>query len=249
MDELFEEQRRYYELQGAYFWVAAHYDCVMAFAQPYLRARSGEGAIKILEVGCGTGNMTGRLKSWGEVTGVDASRNALSSCRERHGIRAEEASADNTPFDHHTFDFVFAVEVIEHIRSDEQVVKEFYRILKPGGYAIATVPAFMCLWGSHDEMVGHFRRYRKSDFARLAAQAGFKIVKVRYFNSLLFAPMWILRRIKKIMRSRTDDFYRTRPFVNRLLYGMLKIEIPVASTISLPFGTSLVAVLQKEKEG
>lgn len=246
MKDSFEKQQRYYELGETYFWLASHHDIVMAFANSLFREQRRTRELKILDVGCGPGNLISRLLPWGEVIGADASADALTFCQQKHNVQVKQIMTKDLPFPDNTFDFVFAIEVIEHIEDDLNAMRELYRILKPNGFLITTVPAFMFLWGSHDEWNGHFRRYTKRQFCRLAVAGGFAVEKSRYFKLLFFLPLVILRFLKKATNKKTDDFYAVSPPINRLFRRLINAETPIISTFNLPIGTSLISILHKD---
>lgn len=245
MKDSLEKQQRYYELGETYFWLASHYDIVMAFAKPLLRDRRRSQKLTILDVGCGPGNLISRLLPWGEVIGADASADALTFCQQEHNVQVKPILTKELPFADNTFDFIFAIEVLEHIEDDISAMKEIYRILKPNGFLIATVPAFMFLWGAHDESYGHFRRYTKRQFCQLAVTAGLTVEKSRYFKLLFFLPLLILRVMKKATNKKKDDFYAVSPTLNKLFRQLINAETPLVSNLKFPVGTSLISIIYK----
>jgi len=247
LDYFSKQQQRYYELDENYFWVAAHCDSVMASAGPLIKANKKLKELVILDAGCGTGNLVSRLLSYGKIIGIDASFQASLFCHKKYNIRTSQALVENIPFSDNTFDFIFVIDVIEHVKDGVGALKELYRILKPGGFLIVTVPAFMCLWGYHDKRQGHFRRYSKYTLHSESKQAGFILRNSRYFNFLLFPPLFIIRQIKKISTNDTDDFFKISPVVNKLLHKLLDFEIPFTLNFNLPFGSSLLSILYKDK--
>jgi len=248
MKDSFEKQQRYYELGESYFWLAAHYDSVIKFAESLLNIRKQKGKIKILDAGCGCGNLINRLIPWGEVVGLDISADALTFCQKKCATKVIQASLKNLPFLSNSFDFIFAIQIIEHIENDVGALKELYRILKPNGFLIVSVPAFMFLWGPHDEKYGHFRRYTKSDFQHLLAQnGGFIVKKSRYLNFLPVIPLYLIRLFKRIVHRKTDDFYRVNNILNFLLRRFINIENFIGSIVNLPLGTFLLLVLHKDE--
>ncbi|MDD5731142.1 MAG: class I SAM-dependent methyltransferase [Candidatus Omnitrophica bacterium] len=246
MKNIPDDCKGYYDLGDSYFWIAAHCDLVTRFVEPLVKKRENPRETMILDAGCGYGSLISRLKSYGKITGLDTSLDACSFCRNKYAVALTQASAENTPFRDNTFDFVFATEVIEHIRNDGEAMKELYRILKPKGYLIVTVPAFMCLWGHHDEQYGHIRRYTKEKFLKIAAQAGFSVKESHYFKFFLFLPLLALRKAKQIASSKSDDFYKINPFLNFLLHKLLNLEIPLCSIMELPVGANLFTILRKD---
>lgn len=113
---------------------------------------------KILEIGCGRGFYLRTLKSvWPEidVTGVDINSKYLEIARgfmkdlrgdlkddlkESLRVKLRVADATDLPFKNDSFDRIIASEVLEHIPDDEKAIAEMYRVLKPGGIALVTVP-------------------------------------------------------------------------------------------------------------
>jgi SAM-dependent methyltransferase len=248
MKDSFEKQQRYYELGKSYFWLAAHYDSIMKFANPLLNAKKQQGKIRILDAGCGCGNLINRLVQWGEIVGLDASVDALTFCQKKCAIKVIQASLEKMPFGNDTFDFIFAIQIIEHIKDDVTVMKELYNILKPNGFLIITVPAFMFLWGYHDEKYGHFRRYTKSDFRRILTETGgFIVEKSRYLNFFLALPLYLTRLFKRITHRKADDFYHVSNVFNPLLRRLINIDNLIGSIIDLPLGTFLILVLRKDE--
>lgn len=102
------------------------------------------------------------------------------------------------PFPENQFDVILCNHVLEHVRDDIQAMREMYRVLKPGGFAILQIPFFNPvpdqtfeddsitdkrerekIFGQDD----HVRKYGK-DYATRIAQSGLIAVKDEYVNSL-----------------------------------------------------------------
>jgi SAM-dependent methyltransferase len=69
-----------------------------------------------------------------------------------------------------TIDVVFSTQVIEHVAKPDQLLKECYRVLKPGGSLVLSGPMY---WPLHEEPHDFFR-FTKHGFAHLLADSGFK---------------------------------------------------------------------------
>ncbi|MFX1419179.1 MAG: class I SAM-dependent methyltransferase [Promethearchaeota archaeon] len=63
------------------------------------------------------------------------------------------------PYRNESFDFVSALDVLEHIKNDNLAISEISRILKKNGIVIITVPHSMKYYSTQDRIIGHFRRY------------------------------------------------------------------------------------------
>ncbi len=82
------------------------------------------------------------------------------------------------PYRDDSFDMITALDVLEHLESDEQAVSEMNRILKKAGYLIVTVPYQMKYFDEQDKMIGHHRRYELSTLNKLFLTRNFKIVDI-----------------------------------------------------------------------
>ena len=77
--------------------------------------------------------MSIRLKQWGQVVSADFSPLALQFSRRRGLNHLVCADAMQLPFEPGTFDAIVSMDVLEHIPDDALALREFYRVLKPGG--------------------------------------------------------------------------------------------------------------------
>lgn len=119
---------RAYEKNGAFVHGLA--DGVLE----WLDAQPGE---RILDLGCGDGQLTERLAATGaSVVGVDASAEMLAAARSR-GIDAREGSAESLPFADGAFDAVFSNAVLHWVRDQEAMMAQVRRVLRPGGRFVA----------------------------------------------------------------------------------------------------------------
>ena len=105
------------------------------------------------------------LRRFGDVSGLDMGLAALRHARAR-GLAVARGSAENLPVGDAQLDVVVALDVLEHLDDDRRALDEILRVLRPGGVLLATVPAYPFLWSSHDEALGHRRRYRRARAAR-----------------------------------------------------------------------------------
>ena len=107
-----------------------------AFFIPHLK----EG-MTVLDCGCGPGSITAGIAervTHGRVVGVDADESQVSLATESARVQGlgnvefRVGSAYGLPFPAESFDAVFSHALLEHLREPEQVITEFYRVLKPG---------------------------------------------------------------------------------------------------------------------
>jgi SAM-dependent methyltransferase len=95
---------------------------------------------RVLDIGCRYGTLTSRYAAGNEVVGIDVDKEALDTTAEL-GIETIWADAEEPlPFDDGSFDIVVAGELLEHVRDPEALVAEAYRVLRPGGTFVGSVP-------------------------------------------------------------------------------------------------------------
>ena len=111
-----------------------------AMLHDYLSEIEFPSNAEVLEIGCGTGPVCRVLGSWpniGNVTGVDPSSTFIEKAKKLAGessnIHFAVGDGKNLEFDDHTFDVVIIHTLLTHVPEPKAVLKEAYRILKPGG--------------------------------------------------------------------------------------------------------------------
>lgn len=101
-------------------------------------------AHKILDLGCGDGSFTIEIAKYigsSIVVGVDISDHALNKAKEK-GIDVVKVDLESgsLPFRDNCFDLALAIEVVEHLKTVDDLLLETYRILKRGGLFIVSTP-------------------------------------------------------------------------------------------------------------
>jgi SAM-dependent methyltransferase len=100
----------------------------------WLAAKPGE---RILDLGCGDGQLTQRIAANGAtVVGVDTSPEMVDAARSR-GIVVMEASAESLPFSDQAFDAVFSNAALHWVHDHDAMLAQVKRVLKPGGRFVA----------------------------------------------------------------------------------------------------------------
>src|SRR5690606_6126967 len=102
-----------------------------------------------------------------ECVGLDAFPQAVTFSRQRGVDVVTGSLPDDVPLEAGRFDAVLLLDVLEHLDDDYGGLKRAVRLLRPGGIAICTVPAYPWLWTARDEHHQHKRRYTSGGFRRL----------------------------------------------------------------------------------
>ncbi len=202
----------------------------------------------ILDAGCGSGRMLDELVDYGRVAGIDASPRGVEAARARGHADVQVGSVDQLPYPDSLFDLVTSLDVIEHVHHDERALRELWRVTRPGGYLLATVPAYRWLWSAHDVVNQHYRRYGGADLRAVATGAGWTPLRITHFNALLLAPAAIVRLWHRHSAAPAgcSDLARTPARLNDTLELALRAEARLLRTgARIPIGLSLLGVFQK----
>lgn len=200
---------------------------------------------RVLEVGVGTGANIEVLQRLGTkpVFGSDI---AIESEVAATGVIFTRADATRLPFRSSSIDLLVAADVIEHLDDDLAALREFARVLRPGGHLLLTVPAFPSLWGPQDVVAQHRRRYRRGPLLSRLRQSGISVRRCFHFNYLLFVPIWAARRLLLAFRVPVESENEINtPLVNRLLSRVFFADVDSAPILRPPFGVSLCVVARK----
>lgn len=161
---------------------------------------------RILDIGCGDGLITSLLRdvTGAEAHGLDISRSAVAKANGK-GIRAKALNVDegSFPFRKNTFDAIFCGDLMEHVFDTEKLLDNMIRVLKPGGYAVISVPniaswynrgfllmGLMPVWIESSlktytgnplikDGMGHIHAFTRRSLAELLRLKGFRIESVK----------------------------------------------------------------------
>lgn len=243
----------YFYLERNHWWFKARLKILGSIIRDKFKSTE-KSNFKILNVGAATGASSIMLDEFGEVTSLEYDRDCCKYLEHKTGIIAVNASLTNLPLEDSSYDLICAFDVIEHIEDDHKAVSEIYRVLKPNGYTILTVPAFNFLWSKHDEINHHFRRYKKKNFIRLLENNQLVTIYSTYFNFLLFLPIAIIRLLLRVIPRNTDnkssgsdnEIFQNYNIINSILFRIFMIEKNILkSKLRLPFGVSFITIGKK----
>lgn len=195
----------------------------------------------VLEVGCGTGNVSSFLAQKGyAVIGCEYFSEAIHQAWP--GFLKVQGDAHNLPFEGKSFDIVGLFDVIEHFQDDSTLLKEAVRVVRKGGIIVVTVPARQELWSWFDENSLHKRRYAKEMLQRVFLQSALKPLSLEYMFMILYPLLKYTRRNKG---GEKDNPFKINRLANTLLRSIFDTERRISQHLSLPIGTSLIGVARK----
>lgn len=205
------------------------------------RTRDQRG-LRLVELGCGTGNVLAALRDLGETIGVEVD-DTLRAAAVAHGLDVRfGALPDRVPVDPGSAGVVLLLDVLEHLDDAAAALDAARKLLRPGGLLVVTVPAYRWLWSAHDVMLGHRRRYTRGALVRELAEAGFAIECATYFNTLLFPAVAAVRLAGRMRGHDGHDLHRPPAMINRALARVFATERHLVGRVALPFGSSILVV-------
>ena len=245
------------EVEGSHWWFVGRRSILESFLKSIesrLQAASREepakagtqNAVRILDIGCGTGANLEMLSQFGEAEGVDVSDDALEFCRQK-GLNAQKGLAERLPFDDGTFDLTTALDVVEHLDDDVAGLREMHRVTKKGGFSLIFVPAYMFLWGVQDDVSNHRIRYTKKQIVGRLKAAGYTIERATYANWTFFAPILAGRTLMRVTGIKPESENNVNISALNGVFGKLfGAERFWLKNFNFPFGVSIVIVARKD---
>src|SRR3989338_2594918 len=235
-----------FELEKKSFWFRARNKFILWALRRYF-----PDMCKFLEIGCGTGYVLSAIEK--EFPGLDLYGGEFYDsglqCARNRVRRASLIQVDAKAIRfRNEFDVIGAFDVLEHIPEDEVVLSEMFQAVRPGGGILLTVPQHPFLWSRFDVFSHHVRRYSAKDLGMKIERAGFRILSLKSFVSLLF-PLLLLSRLKRSgARDAYDGFKELKVSqpLNFICEKVLDFErVMVSWGISFPFGGSLLLAARK----
>ncbi|MBN1810217.1 MAG: methyltransferase domain-containing protein [Anaerolineae bacterium] len=246
-----------FQVEDRHFWFRARNALVAALAKR-LTADLPEG-YRVLEIGCGTGNVLRILDKAcdrGSVVGLDLYLEGLRCARRRTDALLVQGDVNALPFGA-PFDLIALFDVLEHFADDRRILSAVYDLLGKEGRLLLTAPAYPSLWSYFDRASHHYRRYSREELALKLEEMSYKVEWITYYMAGLFPLVWAGRRLAWLVKGQGGDKkdrvadltiseLRIRPIVNDVLTWWLSLEAHwLARGRALPWGTSLLAVACK----
>jgi len=139
---------------------------------------------KFLDIGCGRGEfLRGFIDCGVQGHGVDRSRTAERYCPEAE-LRTADLENEELPYPDNHFDVIYSKSVIEHFYYPEKLVKEMFRVLKPGGLLITMCPDWEYNVRNYFEDYTHRTPFTQTSLRDIQMIHGFENIKVEYFRQL-----------------------------------------------------------------
>ena len=144
--------------------------------------------------------------------------------------------------EHERYGLIVALDVLEHLEDPQPAMAILRARLKPGGWFIATVPAFDELWTAHDDVNHHYRRYRLDQIESLVRGSGLTVVESRYFFVVAAIVKWLVVRKERLIQPVPTPASVPAAPLNALALGAARLEQRLLGQSRAPFGSSALVV-------
>ena len=219
----YPDDRSFRNFENWTLWRKSNYHF---FSEQLRQIKSSSKAL--LDLGSGRGQFMELYKDFEVYVGVDFSP--------YDSVSVILDLSENLPFHSNSFDFVVASNVLEHLTDSAKIIGESFRLIKPGGKFLGTIPFLMPVHQAPYDFV----RYTPFALTMLLEAAGFTHVKVYALNSVgetfkyLFQKFWqISVRNNHSFKNRT--LFRILNLVNRLFLRLINNSF-ICQDFNLGFG-------------
>lgn len=240
------------QIEGRHFWFLARRQLILDVLRrtvPDLSQRS------MFDVGCGSGGLAAFLTSHGvRLSGAcDAYPEALQIAGRKIDVPLFLVDEGRLPPLGAGQSMIGLFDVLEHIDDDVATLSWIAEVLEPGGYLVLTVPAHPALYNDADRSAHHRRRYGMTELRGKLAAAGFRVRLLTHFMAPL-APAILLsswrqagwRRVRRRPPATPlGARIQVRAGLNAAMGLVLRLERGLLRWVSLPFGSSLIAVAER----
>jgi SAM-dependent methyltransferase len=206
----------------------------------------------IMDIGCGSGGNLEVLAEFGKVAGIEPSAILAERSRAR-GIASQIYELPAWQLNETKSINLFSMfDVLEHIEDDEGFLKQLKQCASANHTLLLSVPACPYLFGEHDILLSHHRRYSKKMLNDCLVSAGYKPVSMRYYMFFPFPFAVLFRLIDKVksgfgFKRKTVDLGTVPPLINTFLTHALNFESTISEYIRFPTGLWLFAIAEPNK--
>jgi ubiquinone/menaquinone biosynthesis C-methylase UbiE len=215
----------------------------------------------IIDLGCSTGYLLEDLRDTypgRRLIGVDLVAPGLAKAHELlPDAWLLRADVCDLPLADSSVDAVVSANLLEHVPDDRGALREVFRILKPGGLAVAVIPAGPDTYDYYDRFLGHERRYANGELAGKAREAGLEVLEDAHLGSVLYPAFWAVKKRNRMRydhlegealeRKVAEDIQNTQ----NSSFGALTCRVErtlLRRGVRIPFGVRGITVMRRPVE-
>jgi 2-polyprenyl-3-methyl-5-hydroxy-6-metoxy-1,4-benzoquinol methylase len=198
--------------------------------------------INILDFGSGSGVNVEMLTKYGRVDLQEKNKIARLNLKKKKNFNKIYSSLK---IKKNYYNLILVADVLEHVKKPKELLRILKKNIKKNGYILITVPAYQFLFSTKDKALEHYRRYNKKTLKKTIDE--FALVKMSYFNSLLFIPIIAIILFNKIFNINYIKKVEKTPnfIINKILFHIFSFENIFLKYLNFPFGLSIYALIKK----
>ena len=231
---------RYARLYREHWWWRAREEYLVRLLD---RLLPGHDAGATFDFGCGDGLFFEVLQRFGQERprGFEPDQSLLDPAGPWFDRIATGSLVDD-PSERARYGLIVALDVLEHLEDPKPAMAVLRARLRPGGWFVATVPAFQELWTGHDDINHHYRRYRVAELEALVRGSGLEIVESRYFFLWLALVKWLVALKERAIPAAAKPAEVPAAPLNALALGVSRLEQGILGDAHPAFGSSAIVV-------
>lgn len=197
----------------------------------------------ILEIGSGIGNISQFfIEAGNQITLSDLRENYCQVLQNKFGHKNNlrgimQIDIIDVNFDEKhgdlfgTFDSIYALNIVEHVKDDKLALANCKKLLKDGGNLVILVPAYQSLYNNFDKELEHYRRYTSNSLRQVFHENNFKIIHNQYFNLAAIAGWFVsgtIFRNKTIPNDQMKLYNSLVPFfklLDKVVFNTIGISV------------------------
>jgi SAM-dependent methyltransferase len=220
-----------------------------AKAQALLQNMRGQAPKEILDIGAGSGFFSRMLLK--ETSAERATCVDIGYSQDRDEIWCGKPIAFRRTIGQCQADLVLAMDVIEHVADDRNLIRSYSDLVSPGARFIFSVPAFNFLWSAHDVFLEHHRRYTLTSLRAAMRESGLVVDWGHYYYAAVFPLAAGIRIFERLNSARATEpksqLQKHGELVNTAFTALLAAERPVMRINKL-FGLTVFAGGHKPRQ-
>lgn len=246
------------EVEATHWWFAGRRAVFEALACECLAPQHQP---LVVDIGCSIGNNAALRVLGRRYVGVDPAPDAIRFAQQSHPREQFVCgTVGDREVDRHVgeADLIMLTDVLEHVADDRELLGRIVAVMRPGSQLLITVPADQTLWSSHDEALGHYRRYSRDELERLWNDLPVSVLLTSHFNARLYPLVKLVRTFNRWRGSSfgaaNTDLKMTRRPMNWLLEKLFAGERRRLLTLlrgergsGYRRGVSLIAILRRDE--
>ena len=205
------------------------------------------GVETLWEVGAGNGNAAIPLRNLGfNIIPVEPLQSGAITLQ-KNEFATFCSTLEELKLPNDSINAIGAFDVLEHLEYPQMLLAEIYRVLKPGGFFVCSVPAYQWLFSDFDSSIGHYRRYSRKKIEESLSLSGLIVMSTKYLFGFLVPIAFVLRRVFPLFVRQGERDQDGNPggsqskHFNKLSF-VFKLFVLIEQRIHLRLGLSLFSI-------